>query len=575
MDQQLKQALELHQQDRLDQALKVYEAILQRASPPLQAFLNPSSIWRSQGKQAKGITCLKRGLTLYPTEPGLWNNLGNCNMDLGATTLAVVAYRKALTHAPNFTDARISLTTCLRELGHTHLAYSTIKDQFCSTKDETERQKLMIPLVESLLSLAGNNKNNLRSEDLEPMIQLIETELEQSVGREDPCRAGLLMTQLWIQVNQIDRALESKKKLVENINQFFSKESNKKFHLKKSFHSSWHGLNWNLGIRCLKQGRFKDGWNLYEHGLQVPAGGAQRWQRSLKKPFKPSEVPFWRGESLSGKRLLLMGEQGIGDSMMFTTLIPKLLEEGAKITLLPGDRLLKIYERSLPNVQVISANDLLMYRLKPKDFDLQSPLGSVCQYRFTDLRDYGDRRHFLQADPGQTKKLRQAYYDGRPLVGISWQGGGKADRIPLKSLKLKQLTPLLQCSDFRFVSLQYGDDGPHLKRYQKASGIEVLHDDTIDPLRDMDGWLSQVAAMDAVISIANTTVHGAGGLGIPTLCLVSQQADWRWIDPSIYKGCYWYPSVDAAYQRPKADWQPAVDEASEWLHKQTKNLQTF
>ena len=83
MDQQLKQALELHQQDRLDQALEVYEAILQRASPPLQAFLNPSSIWRSQGKQAQGITCLKRGLTLYPTEPGLWNNLGNCNMDLG------------------------------------------------------------------------------------------------------------------------------------------------------------------------------------------------------------------------------------------------------------------------------------------------------------------------------------------------------------------------------------------------------------------------------------------------------------------------------------------------------------
>ena len=65
----------------------------------------------------------------------------------------------------------------------------------------------------------------------------------------------------------------------------------------------------------------------------------------------------------------------------------------------------------------------------------------------------------------------------------------------------------------------------------KTTGIEVLHDDTIDPLRDMDGWLSQVAAMDAVISIANTTIHGAGGLGIPTICLVSQKADWRWIEP--------------------------------------------
>ena len=90
-------------------------------------------------------------------------------------------------------------------------------------------------------------------------------------------------------------------------------------------------------------------------------------------------------------------------------------------------------------------------------------------------------------------------------------GGGTAKRIPLKSLKLKELIPLFECSDYRFVSLQYGDDGPHLERFYKATGIEILHDDSINPLKDMDGWLSQVAAMDAVVSIANTTVHGAGG----------------------------------------------------------------
>ena len=137
----------------------------------------------------------------------------------------------------------------------------------------------------------------------------------------------------------------------------------------------------------------------------------------------------------------------------------------------------------------------------------------------------------------------------------------------MKSLKLKQFTPLLQNSDYRFVSLQYGDDKPHLERYQKATGIEVLHDDTVDPLKDMDGWLSQVAAMDAVVSIANTTVHGAGGLGIPTACLVSQQSDWRWIDPEIFKGCYWYPSVDACYQDPRNNWQPALNEAAKWLDR--------
>ena len=81
----------------------------------------------------------------------------------------------------------------------------------------------------------------------------------------------------------------------------------------------------------------------------------------------------------------------------------------------------------------------------------------------------------------------------------------------------------------------------------------------------MDGWLSQVAAMDGVISIANTTIHGAGGLGIPTLCLLSTNADWRWIEPRIYKGCYWYPSVDVSYQSSKDNWDSVLTETNKWL----------
>ena len=104
----------------------------------------------------------------------------------------------------------------------------------------------------------------------------------------------------------------------------------------------------------IKKGRFKEGWPLFEHGLQVSAAEPQRWQRSLKKPFTPAEVPFWRGEELKGKRLLLLGEQGIGDSMMFATLIPRLQKEGAQIALFPGDRLISIYRRSLPDIKVLS-----------------------------------------------------------------------------------------------------------------------------------------------------------------------------------------------------------------------------
>ena len=79
MDEQLKQAVELHQQKKTDEALPVYEAILKRPSPPLQAFLNAASILRSKQKQTESINYLKKGLASFPSEPGLWNNLGNCH----------------------------------------------------------------------------------------------------------------------------------------------------------------------------------------------------------------------------------------------------------------------------------------------------------------------------------------------------------------------------------------------------------------------------------------------------------------------------------------------------------------
>ncbi len=565
MDEQLSKALNLHKKGEKEQALELYQKALNKSNPPLAAFLNASSILRSQDKCDKSIEILEKGLHLYPKEPGLWNNIGNCFMDSQKNIKAITAFRHALAFEPNFVDAAISLSSCLRDQGYPHLSYALIKKQYDRTIDLAKKEKLLIPLLEGVLSLSNSKNNTNDLEDLEPLIQQVEKAIQEQSNPNDPCRAAIIMTQIWIQVDQLERALESHNTIIKNGKSFFANPEKKGLTFKKSFFNSWNALSWNLGIKLLKKGKFKDGWRLYEHGLRVPAEGPQRWQRSLKKPFTQKEIPTWRGESIRNKRILLLGEQGIGDSMMFATLIPKLANEGAIVSLAPGDRLASIYKRSFENLRILKLKDFESKRVTASDFDLQSPLGSICQYRFTSLKDYGQSSPILSADEAKTAKCRQRYFDGRPLIGISWQGGGKPNRVAIKSINLKQLTPLLECEEFRFVSLQYGDDAPHLERYRKNSGIEVLHDDEIDPLKDMDGWLSQVAAMDAVISIANTTVHGAGGLGVPTMCLVSKKSDWRWIDPEVYQGCYWYPSVRASYQSHKGDWEPALATTLEWM----------
>ena len=104
-------------------------------------------------------------------------------MDTGQTIRAVVSFRRALTLQPDFTDSRISLASCLRELGFHHLAYAAIKTFFCVTQNEKEREKLLIPLIEAMLDLASSEKSILQLQEVEPIVQMIESEIRKMWGK--------------------------------------------------------------------------------------------------------------------------------------------------------------------------------------------------------------------------------------------------------------------------------------------------------------------------------------------------------------------------------------------------------
>ena len=92
---------------RPTKALTIYQDLLKDKKPKLHVFLNTSAILRSAEKHSEAISCLQRGTHLYPQEPGTWNNLGNCHLDLGQLTKAIIAYRQSLKLEQSFTDARV------------------------------------------------------------------------------------------------------------------------------------------------------------------------------------------------------------------------------------------------------------------------------------------------------------------------------------------------------------------------------------------------------------------------------------------------------------------------------------
>ena len=116
--------------------------------------------------------------------------------------------------------------------------------------------------------------------------------------------------------------------------------------------------------------------------------------------------------------------------------------------------------------------------------------------------------------------------------------------------------PILQCPGVTVVDLQYGDTIRERRDFEAETGIRVIHDDGIDPLADLDGFAAQVAAMDLVISVSNTTVHMAGALGVPTWVMLSTAPLGRWFVGR--EDSPWYGSVRLFRQQERDEWGPVL-----------------
>ena len=222
--------------------------------------------------------------------------------------------------------------------------------------------------------------------------------------------------------------------------------------------------------------------------------------------------------------------------MMFLSLINTLVLEAEIISILINPRLFYIYKRSFEDqitagqVKIYTHQDFARLKISHLSFDYQVPLGSICQHRFTCIEAYAPVVPILRADVKKSQSLKNKYMadnshtnSSTKLIGISWRGGGRPDRIKAKSIEFDDFTSILKSAkDCRFIILQYGDCEAEFRLWKKE-GIDVVYDRSINPLKDMDNWLNQVAACDAVLSVANTTIHGAGGLNIPTYCLLDSR----------------------------------------------------
>jgi hypothetical protein len=315
--------------------------------------------------------------------------------------------------------------------------------------------------------------------------------------------------------------------------------------------------HWNISLTQLMSGNFEEGWKNYE------------W-RLLKKGARPSffPQPLWDGSSLRGRTLIVSAEQGVGDEIMFASCLPEVIAQAGLCIIECDKRLVPLFARSFPEAQVIGRiNSYDAYPADLPNADLRIALGSLPKFLRPVLSSFAPQTAYLKPDSREVEMWRQRLSAlGTGLkIGISWRGGSKPSDKLARSTTLAQWIKLFSVSGVHFVNLQYGDCKGELNNAKEILGITVHDWEDADPLKDLDGFAAQVAALDLVISVDNSTVHMAGAVGTPVWALLPYASDWRWMRD--FEDTPWYKTVRLFRQSKPGDWEGVFAQVASHLNQ--------
>ncbi len=288
----------------------------------------------------------------------------------------------------------------------------------------------------------------------------------------------------------------------------------------------------DLGMLLLLHDRYDEGWREYQW----------RWQTALHRP-RNYDRPWWRGEDIAGKTILLHMDQGHGDTIHFLRYVPMVAARGAGVVLEVQPALQRLCARLAGVDTLIAAGET------PPSFDLFCPLLDLPRIFGTRLETIPAQIPYLTAEPGEADAWRRrlAAKPGRK-VGLVWAGNAAFSDDFRRSPGAAPLAPLLKVEGVSFVSLQAG---PEAKALDAVPGNEKVERAGAG-FHDFADTAACIAALDLVISSCTSVPHLAGAMGKPLWLALGDVPDWRW--GLERKHSPWYPTARLFRQSTPGDW---------------------
>jgi len=257
-----------------------------------------------------------------------------------------------------------------------------------------------------------------------------------------------------------------------------------------------------------------------------------------------------------GVRVHLTREEGIGDQLLYSTVLPDLVAEASHVSLDCDPRLAGLLARTYPEIAV--------NQVAQGACDIKTGMGALpAHYRRTRRSFTGSHRR-LAADPALVAQMQEwrSRHVGRPVVGISWRSQLATAERRLEYPRLDEFGRIFRVQGIDWVNLQYDDCEAELRDAEARFGITIDRADGVDLRNDQERLAALMSTLDAVIAPRNAVAMLAGALGVPCV-VVGNRFDWFDFGIDIEaEGSPWFPSFRPVMRVPGEAWDPVLFRAA-------------
>lgn len=313
-------------------------------------------------------------------------------------------------------------------------------------------------------------------------------------------------------------------------------------------------MRFNMATALLQIGQLAEGWEAYD---------ARRKMHKLRDHALP--YPDWQGESLEGKNILVLAEQGIGDEIWAASMFADLVAMAAHCIIECEPRLVTLLKRSFPQATIVPRLAHSVVYPKEHPADVKLPAMSLARWLRCRFDQFPGKVGYLAPDPERQSfwRWRVGQLGAGLKVGISWRSMNIAGTRNDSYTALSQWGEILSVPGIQFVNLQYGECQAEIDEAEAGSGVRIRNFRDIDLKDGFDDVAALISELDVVIAPDNTVGAMAGAMNIPLLQFV----------PSKYWSCHgkdyhpWFPSARLFFRPWDHSWEQTLHSLANELNR--------